>query len=112
MSGWRGPGRDSHDKGSSHHDQFVVGAAGALPFPPPRAVSLSVAGSGVPEVRARATAIPMADMYAIDEDSAGLSRRRFLGVAGGATVSLAVSACAGSGSRTSVTQTLAAVKTI
>jgi hypothetical protein len=54
----------------------------------------------------------MADVYpTADDNSAGLSRRRFLGVAGGATVALAVSGCGGYGPRSSITRT-AKVKTI
>ena len=53
----------------------------------------------------------MADRYATgDDESAELSRRRFLGVAGGATVALAVSGCAGSVSRSSRPRTVDSIK--
>jgi hypothetical protein len=53
----------------------------------------------------------MADVYpTLDDESAGLSRRRFLGVAGGATVALAVSGCGGSGSRSSIGRTVRTIK--
>jgi Arylsulfotransferase (ASST) len=53
----------------------------------------------------------MADVYpTADDKRAGLSRRRFLGVAGGATAALAAAGCGDYGSRASITRAAATTK--